>query len=213
MDEMNLARVEHYFSDFLSHMESGERLTLHSESFKVGGIELKDGQIPMPANLFVTGTVNVDETTHEISPKVLDRAHVVVLNSNWGQYCQKSPLRDDEELGDLFVKLLGENGLLCQLSGALAKVHMDYGYRTVEDIIRYVHRAVESGLGDAVALDTAVCNKVLPKIRGTQSKALESVLDELAKIAGEFGLESCNRHLKRMRDDLNQSGFVAFKPI
>ena len=76
-DEMNLARVEHYFSDFLSAMESGEELALHDD-------EDVDEEIPrrlaLPSNLFVVGTVNVDETTYMFSPKVLDRAFVLEFN-------------------------------------------------------------------------------------------------------------------------------------
>jgi 5-methylcytosine-specific restriction enzyme B len=88
LDEMNLAKVEQYFSDFLSIMESrtadrpeGEQIALHSGN----AVEAEDGRsIPgkthIPRNVFFTGTVNVDETTYMFSPKVLDRANVIEFN-------------------------------------------------------------------------------------------------------------------------------------
>ena len=66
LDEMNLARVEHYLADYLSALESrAHRIPLHE------GV----ADLVLPPNLFVTGTVNVDETTHGFSRKVLDRAN------------------------------------------------------------------------------------------------------------------------------------------
>lgn len=68
LDEMNLSHVERYFSDFLSHME------ITDSYFELDGYE---GALAFPENLFVIGTVNIDETTYMFSPKVLDRANVV----------------------------------------------------------------------------------------------------------------------------------------
>ena len=87
LDEMNLSHVERYFSDFLSQMEakkiSGEASTvkLHGkepamESAETQGL-MVPARMPWPSNLSIIGTVNIDETTHMFSPKVLDRAHVI----------------------------------------------------------------------------------------------------------------------------------------
>ncbi len=89
LDEMNLAKVEQYFSDFLSIMESrtqdrpeGEALHLHS----VGKVQAQDscGEVPesfnIPPNVYFTGTVNIDESTYMFSSKVLDRANVIEFN-------------------------------------------------------------------------------------------------------------------------------------
>ncbi len=83
LDEMNLARVEYYFSTFLSALESGVKIDLHSEKDKKGNDIEKDGvpaKIKVPKNLYFIGTVNIDETTHQFSPKVLDRANVIEFN-------------------------------------------------------------------------------------------------------------------------------------
>ena len=81
LDEMNLARVEHYFSDFLSALESGEPIPLHEDEAIEGGESESGPQVPrelkVPGNVLFTGTVNVDETTYMFSPKVLDRAFTI----------------------------------------------------------------------------------------------------------------------------------------
>ncbi|MCC6178374.1 MAG: EVE domain-containing protein, partial [Chloroflexi bacterium] len=84
LDEMNLAHVEHYFSDFLSAMESGEEIDLHADAVLEAGEGAQGSPMPrrfkIPPNVFFTGTVNVDETTSMFSPKVLDRAFTIELD-------------------------------------------------------------------------------------------------------------------------------------
>ena len=88
LDEMNLAKVEYYFSDFLSIMETrtkdkqtGEPIHLHQNG---NVLDVSENTIPeriyLPKNIYFTGTVNVDETTYMFSPKVLDRANVIEFN-------------------------------------------------------------------------------------------------------------------------------------
>lgn len=82
LDEMNLSHVERYFADFLSAMESDNApLSLHGvpTGLKLDGAAdiMVPSKLPLPANLFIIGTVNVDETTYMFSPKVLDRANVI----------------------------------------------------------------------------------------------------------------------------------------
>jgi 5-methylcytosine-specific restriction endonuclease McrBC GTP-binding regulatory subunit McrB len=90
LDEMNLAKVEQYFSDFLSVMESrtsdnpqGEMIQLHAfekPRETVGGRLVVPNRLGIPSNVFFTGTVNVDESTYMFSPKVLDRSNVIEFN-------------------------------------------------------------------------------------------------------------------------------------
>jgi energy-coupling factor transporter ATP-binding protein EcfA2 len=79
LDEMNLSHVERYFADFLSAMESKQPIPLHSNQ---AGMTTQDdtlipNEIRLPDNLFIIGTVNIDETTYMFSPKVLDRSGVI----------------------------------------------------------------------------------------------------------------------------------------
>ena len=118
LDEMNLAKVEHYFSDFLSIMESrtqnnpkGECIELHAlRNHPVPAVESTDSaplyiphEIHIPKNVYFTGTVNVDETTYMFSPKVLDRANVIEFNevSFSPQEITPSDFRLHEEHGEV----------------------------------------------------------------------------------------------------------------
>lgn len=124
LDEMNLSHVERYFADFLSAIESGEEIPLYGN----------DETLKLPDNLFIIGTVNVDETTYMFSPKVLDRANTIEFdtvlacdymssNDNFGDFegdidYLQAPLIDSNvsklnisELKDLFSDIYcdGEN--------------------------------------------------------------------------------------------------------
>lgn len=85
LDEMNLSHVERYFADFLSVMESKDKIRLHNAEENLNNNADNDffdsvevpNQLSWPENLFVIGTVNIDETTYMFSPKVLDRANVI----------------------------------------------------------------------------------------------------------------------------------------
>ena len=108
LDEMNLSHVERYFADFLSAMEARSgAIRFHEEGAgntkaETGDLKPESGtpeadfrlprfegdtvgvprSLPYPQNLFVIGTVNVDETTYMFSPKVLDRAHVIEFETD-----------------------------------------------------------------------------------------------------------------------------------
>lgn len=81
LDEMNLSHVERYFADILSMLESGDPIELYSDVRNESGQPYDTRNLApllsLPKNLFIIGTVNVDETTYMFSPKVLDRANVI----------------------------------------------------------------------------------------------------------------------------------------
>lgn len=101
LDEMNLSHVERYFADFLSAMELEDKenaLKLHTAT-KALTRTGKDvpRNIDFPSNLFVIGTVNIDETTYMFSPKVLDRANVIEIHA--GQKAMKDFLNESDVEG------------------------------------------------------------------------------------------------------------------
>ena len=247
LDEMNLARVEHYFSDFLSAMESGEPILLHDDPAVewggTGGQVAEDGEIAadtpvrggrkvaipkalrVPENVFFTGTVNVDETTYMFSPKVLDRAFTCELNDvdlegyETGEYtggssaltldsfdtlCSSSdgtPNQIDRQRRehrwrpgrrdwlDFCALLNGQfRDRLLELHTVLEEENRHFGYRTANEIARFVNLAHEqSSDGEAAAaaaFDLAILQKVLPKLHGTQQE-LEPLLLRLLSFAVE----------------------------
>ena len=91
LDEMNLSHVERYFADFLSAIESDEEIPLNG----------CDKSLALPKNLFIIGTVNVDETTYMFSPKVLDRANTIEFDTILAQDYMMSLLDNDDFAGDV----------------------------------------------------------------------------------------------------------------
>jgi hypothetical protein len=216
LDEMNLARVEHYFSDFLSALESGEPLPLHEVQAVEEGA---DGQEPVPRsivvpdNLFFVGTVNVDETTYMFSPKVLDRAFTIEFND-----VDLAGL-DDESTADTPLMLehwdgrlrypgkpdaaewaaLREDELLAPLRQDLITLHAlltadnrHFGYRVANELARFIQLAAESSADRAAAAraatDLGIVQKVLPKLHGTRQEVGE-LLDALLAFALDCATE------------------------
>jgi 5-methylcytosine-specific restriction endonuclease McrBC GTP-binding regulatory subunit McrB len=173
LDEMNLAKVEQYFSDFLSIMESrtqdrpeGEALHLHS-SGKDGGDEVPSS-INIPPNVYFTGTVNIDESTYMFSPKVLDRANVIEFNDvNLAGYekgvvtSDRFVLKNQDVRDSLlpagsevtfssksdYVAALAINRnvytYLEELLNILRQYHLHFSYRVINEISHFIRHAHE----------------------------------------------------------------------
>jgi 5-methylcytosine-specific restriction protein B len=202
LDEMNLARVEHYFSDFLSCLESGEPLHLHDDtrlaSGDVDGAEPIPTHIEIPRNVFLTGTVNVDETTYMFSPKVLDRAFVFEFNSvDLAAYGRPAlpnstllrltrvlpdpftfsgnPTPDDWTRLARFHQSESVRHPLQAIHEALRRDNRHFGFRVANEVARFLFLALDQAgeIALPVALDVAVLAKVLPKLHGTQQELAE----------------------------------------
>lgn len=212
LDEMNLARVEHYFADFLSCLESEEALVLHEDAATETGEDIAGPAIPrklkIPPNVFFTGTVNIDETTYMFSPKVLDRAFTIELNEvdlgalgGAAQALSAAALRLDRLPPTLVQptrssaadwRSLGElsegdlRARVVDIHDLLAGSNRHFGYRVANEIARYVTLAAEQAGGSEevlrAALDLALLQKVLPKFHGTQAE-IEDVLFDLLALA------------------------------
>ena len=238
LDEMNLARVEHYFSDFLSAMESGEPIHLHDHiSIEEG--ETEDSvpvprQLRVPDNMFFTGTANVDETTYMFSPKVLDRAFTIELNRvDLETFGTVQPAPESDFTLEKFTGTLRTarkpstadwvvfNDLL---DGALKRVVLDchtlleeedrhFGYRVANEIARFVVLASEQTDGSDkalwTALDLALLEKILPKFHGTQQE-LEDVLARLSEFVESRPLPRTAAKIQSMQRRLRRQGFTSF---
>ena len=206
LDEMNLSYVERYFADFLSALESHQEIPLWEKP------EECDSEVPskiaLPKNLFIIGTINVDETTYMFSPKVLDRANVIEfkisddemekflkqdmsieiqaadgLCANMGQdFVEKSTKKDIES------NELAQNTLIGFFK-ELKKVNAEFGYRSAIEIYRFIAnaKACTEGMNEDEILDAAIVQKLLPKLHGSRKK-LEPALKAL------WGLCMQNEH-------------------
>lgn len=169
LDEMNLARVEYYFADVLSCIETpGELLRLHTSSVPMEGSNgiAVPAAMPMPPNLYIVGTINVDETTHGISDKVLDRAQVIDMSA-----VDLVGFFDGLAARDTSIKPAIDmcSSVLVQIHEALSPHAQAFGYRVSEEVARYIAFAT-STLGQPAdkVLDDLLVQKILVKLRGSE---------------------------------------------
>lgn len=203
LDEMNLARVERYFAPFLSAMETGKDLVLHANGASVNDVPPR---VPWPANLHIAGTVNMDETTHPFSDKVLDRAFTlefwdVDLKSFFDRAAARAPERRLPEV----------EAVLVELHDAMRPIRRHFGYRTAGEVIAFMQAV--PGLDGATPssfLDQAVFSKVLPRLRGEDTPAFKGALETLLGICKRRGLGASEVKLGSMMEALKRTGVTRF---
>ncbi len=206
-DEMNLSHVERYFADLLSAIESDEPLHLHGDKMADGTPGMRDGipgEIVLPPNLFIIGTVNVDETTYMFSPKVLDRANVLefrVSETDLTGFLD-TPLAVDFKKIDgkgvihatNFMKFVNSPPFLTPKEQeaftseimlffrTLRSAGSEFGFRLVKEAAKFVgnHKQLTGDLWEfRTAMDAQILQKILPKLHGSRNK-LEPLLCSLA---------------------------------
>lgn len=221
LDEMNLSHVERYFSDFLSAMESDEAIPLYKVvENKVEENAAIPEKIRLPKNLFVTGTVNIDETTYMFSPKVLDRSNVVefkpekeaVLDLITGTVDANNVAAAGNGVAEGFMDLAAiirngkcnvEQSKLEQVREFLGSIYeelqesgFEFAYRTVKEIRQYFAAAYELQKDDfdiTRTMDEQIVQKILPKIYGDR-KQIGELLDTLEKKCSE-GIEDSSEEM------------------
>lgn len=236
LDEMNLSHVERYFSDFLSAMESGKPIPLYKKDTDCESSIPEE--IVLPNNLFVTGTVNIDETTYMFSPKVLDRANVIEFKpemsdvlENLVSSSENASINPAEPgVAEGFMKLANDvrsgnipdevkpilnemKPILEDFYKELAKYGFEFAYRTVKEIRLY---AVASWLTAEDTKPTAteiadvqILQKILPKIHGNR-KQIGELLDNLEKLCTEKELNNSLSKIYQMKDHLNRFQYASF---
>jgi DNA polymerase III delta prime subunit len=206
LDEMNLSHVERYFADFLSTMESGDAIPLHT-------IDNEEIDIPkqlnLPKNLFIIGTVNIDETTYMFSPKVLDRANTIefrLTEADLDAFIDSDITLDMNllkgegvSMGKSFVvmatKKTDKNLKKAEVDlkaffKELKKTGAEFGYRTASEIGRLMFMLELFGEKDDNLLDIAIMQKLLPKLHGSRNK-----LTKVLPVLGSFCLKN-NEQIK-----------------
>ena len=212
LDEMNLARVEYYFSELLSKLEmrnvtgtgDGEGHHPASVEIDVGSLAKEDApeRLFVGYNVLFAGTMNEDETTQALSDKVIDRANVLRFGKPGSLREEKPPpvsppkhfLRHEDWESWLRSKVPEADqlkGICDKLNTALAKIHRPFGHRVNQAIYRYVANYPE-GVADGFrcAMADQLEQKIIPRLRGlsrdTDEKA-EEVLDEIGGLINDLG--------------------------
>ncbi len=207
LDEMNLSHVERYFADILSAIESDEKIHLHRDAERKYNGTTIPAEIELPKNIFIVGTVNVDETTYMFSPKVLDRANVIEFRMDAGELegFLGNPAKPDllkldgkgASFGKAFVDVaknpvavpadvkLAYDAEMLLLFKTLQGHGAEFGYRTAYETARFIHFYKLLGNhpdGETTwfpgAFDCVVFQKLLPKLHGSRAK-LGPVLKKL----------------------------------
>ncbi len=224
LDEMNLSRIEYYFSDFLSLMEH-EPENREIKLLNVGLYQTKNGKrapykalknghtLKVPPNVWFIGTANRDESTFEISDKVYDRAHTM----NFNKRAKKQPHHSAEIpkrylSASVFNSLLEEAKKTVRFSvddyPAIAKAeellspyNISFGNRIAMQIENFVSiycacfNATEEVIHDAV--ERILLSKVVSKL---ELKSVENK-DELARDFEDIGFRKCSEFIARLRED------------
>ena len=238
LDEMNLAHVERYFSDFLSGVESRRPVLPDlifdqpSRQWVLRDVEAQ--RLPLPRNLFVVGTVNVDETTYMFSPKVLDRAFTFEFRVTADELDAElrrptSALAGDDPRVRAFASLAERDdwqrehphpardeivSRLREAHAILAGANQEFGHRTLYEILRFCAFFAATGDTDGhTALDLAMMQKVLPKVHGSRRRVepVLTALDALAVGAGPAPrLPITHDKIVRMIESVRANQFVSF---
>lgn len=202
LDEMNLARVEYYLSDILSAVESRHDLQLHSSGVPMEGST--GGEVPahlrVPSNLFLVGTINVDETTSTLSDKVLDRAVVIDMSEVDFKAFFTALGRRHAELGDSIAAC---QPVLMAINALLIPHGLGFGYRLAEEFVRYHSFATSAFMrpSDEV-IDDQLIQKALVRLRGTDAQ--RQLLADLRK-AFE-GRPKARARVERLLQELEDFG-------
>jgi len=237
LDEMNLSHVERYFADFLSAMESGDEIKLYAGGNRYGEFDDMDNpvesskipcQILLPKNLFIVGTVNIDETTYMFSPKVLDRANTIefrVSKEEMGKYLKDAkPLKMDainskgKENAGSFMQLAGRDSIqidrkkhkdiFLAFFEKLQTVAAEFGYRTANEMTELVAYLIHFGLTDNQAIDFAIMQKLLPKLHGSRSKLSKTLPALMELCEGKYPISM--EKLMRMQKGAEENGFASY---
>ncbi|WP_353191637.1 hypothetical protein [Pandoraea pnomenusa] len=202
LDEMNLSHPEQYLAPLLSAMETRGWIDLHELP---EGVTEVPRRVQYPSNLAIIGTLNMDETTHGLSDKVLDRAFTLEF---WNVSVEDFPGWDKFQLSpDLQTSA---KSLLADLSKALAPVRLHFGWRTIEDVLRYLRLAMDAGDTATSALDAVVYAKILPKLRGESTERFHLALSSTHAALVKRELMRSAEKISTLIADLKETGTARF---
>ena len=207
LDEMNLARVEYYFSEFLSRLEARPRYDEAGDERKRADamipIDIRGLKAPIslfPAhNVLFVGTMNDDESTQSLSDKVLDRSNILQFAAPYEFHNLKSNGGGDRPTQAQSFKswrtwvrpATGFNGAARTAVDAainkLAEIMEDcgrpFGHRLRDSMIAYVANYPKPQ-GDDYRLPLAdqIELRILPKLRGLEIESHRAAFDQLDRL-------------------------------
>ena len=217
LDEMNIARVEYYFAEFLSLLElpnvEERNLDVVSDRWSTDPVLLNGGRIRLPANMWFVGTANNDDSTFAISDKVYDRAMVMNLDDKsepftprkWGQVFITA-----ERFEQLIAEAQKEYELTERNRARLEELdkylivnfHITFGNRIMKQIRQYIPSFVACGGEELEALDDILAKKILRKLEMQNpvlvKNAAPGLLAYLDELFGTDKMKMCKAFIHRL---------------
>ncbi len=218
LDEMNIARVEYYFAEFLSLLElpnpDRRYLDVVSDEWENDPVQLKGGQIKLPNNMWFIGTANNDDSTFAISDKVYDRAMVMNLDQKSESF-HAAKTKGMHVTAKRFMELAKEAeeeyGITSRNLKRLEKLdeymvnvfHITFGNRIMKQIKTYIPVYVACGGEELEALDDILSKKVLRKLETQNPVYVRSVVDSFCEylddLFGRDKMKLCKEYVQRLK--------------
>ena len=202
LDEMNLAQVEHYFSDFMQIMEMPEEkrvLPCFSKDAVSGDAVFREhSSVKLAPSVRFVGTVNFDETTRRLSARLLDRANLVYLGDGSRMSAHARLGGADAGPGVAYgtftswrrTAALSANveKTLAALAEPLRTLGVAVSPRVRSGMARYIASAAPllGAKAEAIALDEQIAQRVISKVRSITSVAQKKALGAVADIVDSF---------------------------
>lgn len=195
LDEANLSPIEYYWADF---MRLTDRSSLNDMYINIGA----ERELYVPETLKFIATINTDQTTETLSPRLIDRACIIKLpkvsvKKNTSELSKATEIITWENFKNAFSKKSELNTITNNALKAIYKLFNDYGMsvsprieKIIEDYIMAAQVIMEdepNTLAREKALDFAVVQKLLPKINGYYS-VYERFFDSLKQLCKEYNL-------------------------
>ena len=217
LDEMNIARVEYYFAEFLSLLElpdyNKRYLDVVSDVWENDPKLLKDGKLILPSNVWFVGTANNDDSTFAISDKVYDRAMVINLDkkavSFEGEEIQRRRLSSSK-----FKALIKRAQKTYEISRRnlrrikqldkylIQNFQITFGNRIMQQIRNYVPVIVACGGTELDAIDDIMSKKVLRKLETKNmvyvKNAIPGLLSFIDELFGETEMFQCREYIQKI---------------
>ncbi len=218
LDEMNLARVEYYFAEFLSLLEMPDPeqwfIDVVPDTQENDPIHIQKGKILLPQNVWFIGTANKDDSTFTITDKVYDRATPIEINTK-SEFID-APLTEpvnisNDYLNELFRLALKEHPLTLKSLQNLEKLDkfitenfkVTFGNRIMKQIRAFVPVYVACGGSETEALDYMVARKILRKFESLNLPFLQNEINELSvlldRLFGKNGFVECQSYLTTIK--------------
>ncbi len=236
-DEMNLSRVEYYFSEFLSILEqdtSKRKLTIYNPNIesRVFNSNIYKSEIHIASNVIFVGTINTDETTFTLSDKVLDRA--TIINAGVGKFKEWKEVANSQQhiesnstlkQEDFFKWINDSNKVILEdreleflenVNEYLNEINpaVGVGYRVLYQINKYISNIPKEKISRRDAFDLQVVQKVLPKLRGgsevlNQYIGKDKKINNLLEAYNDISdFKETEMIIKRKEKEMEEHGFV-----